>query len=218
MRQVVYLLAPVKPGSQDIGPAGIASLAEELQGPVKDLIGSRKPPEFFRPALLEQLDTLIRKSVSRPLAPGCEPRLRVYYAALWNFRPYQGQGVEWIERLDESVETAPHALALLARHSGGVFVVRHSGSIVAYIGLRAYSQGVWELTEPRLTASVHASSIARPEELFAALIARATRAAFEADRIPICTLSSRAQTLRRALVARGYRHYAHSSVYATIVS
>ena len=215
LRQVVYLFAPAHTDSRTAGPGGVASLATELHDPVGNLLNMAKPQEFFRLAWLMRLDRLVRDSVKRPLAPGCEPRLGVWYTTRSRFQPYMGPWVEWIERLDESTETDPFALALLARHGGGVFVVRYSGSIIAYIGLRAYSPHVWELTQPCLTASTHSRLIVRTNELFTALIARATRAAVEADRIPTCTISFRATALRRALATSGYLQYAHSSVYAT---
>lgn len=215
MRQVVYLLAPLREGSQRARPAGVVSLASELREPVGTFLFHKQPQEFFRPDVLMKLDQVVRASVTQPLAPGSEPRLGVYYATGQSYQPYTGPWLEWIERLDESTEKDPYALALLAQHGGGVFAVRYRGSIIAFVGLRAYSSLVWELTSPRLTASRHSAFVARPGELFAALIARATYAAMDAGRIPICTLTPRETKLRRALLAAGYCYYADASVYAT---
>jgi hypothetical protein len=217
MRQEVYLLAPIHNDSNRVGPAGVALLASELYGDVEKFLIDTMPNKLFQPKPLSRLDKLIRDSVKRPLAPGCEPNLQVFYRALEDYRPYLGPWIELIERLDESTDTDPHALALLARHSGGVFVVRHHGSIIAYTGLRAYSPFVWELTPPRLTASAHAHRVKRTDELFSALIACATRAAIKEGHIPLCTISPREAKLRNALVASGYRHYANASAYATII-
>ena len=216
MRQVVYLLAPVCEGSGRAGPAGVASLAAELHAGMEDLLNTARPGEFFRPESLLRLDRLVRDGARRPLAPSSEAWLSVFYATRGSFQPYLGPWVEWIERLDESTESDPFALALLARHGGGVFVVRHHGSIIAYCGLRAFSSDVWELTPPCLTASVYAQFVKRPDALFTALLARATRAAVDDNRVPICTISHRATRLRRALLATGYLRYANASVYATI--
>jgi hypothetical protein len=56
--------------------------------------------------------------------------------------------------------------------------------------------------------------VKRPDELFIALVARATRAALDEGRIPICMTGPRASKLRRSLAAAGYRRYARASVYA----
>jgi hypothetical protein len=217
MRQIVYLLAPLREGSRNnVGLAGVASLAVELREPVGRLLEKAGPEEFFRSDRLLQLHTVIREHVTQPLAPGCEPRLCICYATERSFQPYLGKWVEWIERLDETTESEPFALALLARHGGGVFVVRHEGTIVAHIGLRAYSSRVWELSEPRLTKRAHTCLAARPEELLTALVARATRAALDADRIPVCMTGPRMTQTRHALEAVGYRHYARASIYATV--
>jgi hypothetical protein len=216
MRQVVYLLSPLREGGRAVGPAGVASLAEELCEPIGHLLDEAEPDEFFQPRRLLKLHSLVRDHLAQPLAPGCEPRLCIRYAARTCFRPYLGQWVEWIERIDESSESEPFALALLARHGGGVFVVRREGAIIAYIGLRAYSSRVWELAEPRLTKHAHASLAACPEELFTALVARATRAALDMGQIPVCMIGPRMAQARRALESAGYLPYARASIYATV--
>ncbi|HEU0026830.1 MAG TPA: hypothetical protein VFQ25_06905 [Ktedonobacterales bacterium] len=216
MRQVVYLFAPLREGSPLVGPAGVASLAEELREPVERLLDEVGPEELFHTNRLLRLHRVVRDHATRPLGPGCEPRLCIRYVTRRSFRPYLGRWVEWIERLDESTETEPFALALLARHGGGVFVVRREGAIVAHIGLRAYSPRVWELAEPRLTKHAHASLTACPEELFTALVARATRAALDMDRIPVCMTAPKMAQARHALESAGYLPYARASIYATV--
>ena len=225
MRQVVYLLAPVLTGDQRAQSRGVAVLAQEVEADVKRFLDQIHPADFYQPSHLQELERLVLKGVKRPLAPGCERRLDMFYATRSDTPPRLNVWLDWIERLEERGEKDPFALALLTRHQGGVFVVRIEGSIVAYCGLRAYSSDVWEVTHPRLTASPKASLIARPDDLFTALIARATRAA--TDRrpgatpdsaeppIPICTITPRDRHIRRALDAAGYKPYASASVYAT---
>lgn len=216
MRQVAYLLAPLRDCLGAVGPAGIASVAEELREPIWRLLDEAEPDEFFQSSRLLKLHSVVRGRVTQPLGPGCEPRLCIRYAARASFRPYLGQWVEWIEPLDESTESEPFALALLARHGGGVFVVRHEGAIISYVGLRAYSSRVWELAEPRLTKHAPASLAACPEELFTALIARATRAALDMGQIPVCMTGPRMAQARHALESVGYLPYARASIYATV--
>jgi hypothetical protein len=216
MRQVVYLLAPLRDCLGAVGPAGVASVAEELRKPVGSLLDEAAPDAFFQSNRLLRLHRVVRDHFTQPLGPGCEPRLSIQYAARATFRPYLGHWVEWIERLDESTESEPFALALLARHGGGVFVVRREGAIIAYVGLRAYSSHVWELAEPRLTTHAPASLAACPEELFTALVARATRAALDMGQIPVCMTGPKMAQARRALESTGYLPYARASIYATV--
>ncbi|HEX9039221.1 MAG TPA: hypothetical protein VF808_19735 [Ktedonobacterales bacterium] len=215
LRQVLYLLAPVHAGARAPNPGGVALLAHELRVPIERLLNSAQPRDFFQPARLTQLDRLVRDGVKRPLAPGCEPRLCVWYATPARFTPYRGPWIDWIDQLDPHSETNPLGRSLLARYAGGVFVVRIHDSIIAYAGLRASSGLVWELTPPQLTASGYARLVGQQDTLMRALLARATRAAHEAERIPICTTTFREVQLRRSLVTLGFRHYAHASAYAT---
>ena len=218
MRQVVYLLAPVRAGARRAGPGGAAVLASELLTPVGKLLAQARPGEFFQSSSLLALDRLVRACVDGVLAPDCEPRLCVWYASDPDAVPPTGRWADWIERLDPATETHPLGRALLRRHAGGVFVARVRGSIVAYTGLRAYADRVWEVTPPELTTSAQAHAVTQPDGLLRALLARATRAALAACAIPTCTTTFREIPLRRSLFASGYRHYAHASVYATLAN
>ena len=218
MRRVVYLLAPAV-SSGEIGTfPGVALVADELKSRMKPLLDDFGPRDFYRRAPLMRLDQMVRESVRR-LAPGCEPRLDVFYATGGEPRPALSAWADWIEPVEPD-EDDPHARALLALHPGGVFVVRIEGAIVAYIGLRPCSSEVWEITQPRLTSCPQTSLIARPDDLFAALIARATRAATSSPATgrpapPICAITPRDTAVRRALMAAAYKPYASASVYAT---
>lgn len=214
MRQVVYLVVPIARGRELLGQAGIATLAPELRAQVGKLLSQTPPQHFFRRDTLASLDALVRGAVDRPLVPGCQSNLRVSFTTTSRFRRYLGVWVELIERMDETVDSAPFTLALLAGHSGGVFAVRVKEAILAYIGLRTRSNHICELTEPRLTKHAPPWLAARPGELYHALISCATRAALSEGRIPICITAPNDKKLRRALAVTGYHPYARASAYA----
>lgn len=220
MRRVLYLLAPAT-SEQEARPfPGVAFVVDELKPLVNPLLKHVGPGDFYRPTSLLTLDRLVRKNV-RTLAPGCEPQLDVFYATGGKPRSTISSWSDWIEPV-EADDPDPHAQALRALHPGGVFIVRIENAIVAYAGLRPCSSEVWEITHPRLTACPQAKLIARPDDLFAALIARATRAATSGQAggepaPPICAITPRDKTLRRALVSADYMFYASASVYATTV-
>jgi hypothetical protein len=216
MRSLVNIVAPVAaPGAVHVGDAGVAALAPEVREPIGALLRATPPPHFFAPESLALLDALVSSWATEPLAPSSEPNLTLWYITRPRVHPWLTPWQEWIERLDETVEIDPFAIALLARHGGGVFVVRQRGAIIAYIGLRAHSPQVWELLEPTLTSRAPAAVSERPEELLVALVGRATRFALDGRRQPVCATTPGATLLEHALTTLGYLPYARSSVYTT---
>lgn len=216
MRSLVNILAPVaSPGESRVGRAAVAALAPELRAGAAALLRAVPPQRFFAPELLAELDSLVLAQVNEPLAPSSEPDQTLWYVTRPRLQPRLSHWQEWIEQLDESTENDPFAIALLARHGGGIFVVRQRGAIIAYIGLRAHSPHVWEMQEPMLTSRAPASVAARPEELLTALVTRASRYALDGHRQPVCATGPDATVLERALTLLGYQPYARSSVYTT---
>lgn len=216
MRTLAHIIAPVAaPGEMRAGAAAVAALAPEVRVAVGALLQATPPARFYAPEPLYTLDTLISEQASEPVAPSSEAHLTLWYITRPRLTPHLTPWQEWIERLDETIESDPFAIALLARHGGGVFVVRQRGVIIAYVGLRAQSPHVWELLEPTLTSRAPAALAAQPDDLLTALVARATRFALEGQRQPVCATGAHATRLVHALSALGYLPYAHSSVYTT---
>src|SRR5262249_43815262 len=92
----------------------------------------------------------------------------------------------------------------------GVHVVRSEGVIYAFAGLRHISAHVSEIfslatapKEARLDTWADES-----DELARAVTARATKAAFAVERIPLYTASATHHATRRMLDTLGYRSYA----------
>jgi hypothetical protein len=216
MRTLAHIIAPVAtPGELRVGDAAVAALAPEMRVAVGALLQATPPAQFFAPEPLATLDALVSAQASEPLAPSCDAHLTLWYITRPRLKLHLTQWQEWIERLDESIESDPFAIALLARHGGGVFVVRQHGVIIAYVGLRAQSPHVWELLEPTLTSRAPATLADRPDDLLTALVARATRFALEGHRQPVCATGASATRLARTLAELGYLPYAHASVYTT---
>lgn len=216
MRSLVNIIAPVAaPGDGAAGPAAVAALAPEMREPVAELLRAIPPEHFFTPAPLKALREIVWTHTREPLSPASEARLALWYVTRGRYQAQITQWMEWIERLDEATENDPFAIALLARHGGGVFVVRERGAIIAYIGLRAHSPHVWEILEPALTGRASAAVAEEPRGLVTALVARATRFALEDGRQPLCAAGPSATLWRRALMESGYRPYANASVFTT---
>lgn len=216
MRSLINIIAPVAaPGQARVGSAAVAALAPEMRISVAALLRATPPQRFFAPESLAALDALVWAQTPEPLAPSSEADLTLWYVTRPRLQSRISHWQEWIEQLDESTESDPFAIALLARHGGGAFVVRQRGAIIAYVGLRANSPQVWEIHEPMLTSNAPASLAARPEELFTALLARASRYALDGHRQPVCATGSDGAIFERALCSLGYQPYARSSVYTT---
>ncbi|HZC07431.1 MAG TPA: hypothetical protein VE338_17485 [Ktedonobacterales bacterium] len=216
MRSLVNIIAPVAElGTQRVGDAGVAALAPEMREPVGAMLRETPPPDFFAPDSLASLNALVWSHAFEPLSAASEADLTLWYVTQPRLQPHLSPWQEWIERLDETVESDPFAIALLARHGGGVFVVRRRGAIIAYIGMRAQSPQVWEALEPKLTTRAPASVADHPDELMTALLTRATRFALNDHRQLVCATGPDAALFVRSLTQLGYQPYARSSVYTT---
>ncbi len=216
MRTLAHIIAPVEaPGTLRVGRAGVAALSPEIREPIVALLREIPPRSFFSAESLALLNSLVLSQAPEPLSPASEADMTLWYITRSRMRQRLTPWQEWIERLDETVESDPFAIALLARHGGGVFVVRQRGAIIAYIGLRAQSPQVWEALEPKLTSRAPASVAAHPEDLMTALLMRATRYALEDHRQLVCATGPDATLFVRSLTLLGYLPYARASVYTT---
>ena len=124
---------------------GVAALAPDLRAGLQRILLAAPPERLYTPAGVRALDALVRSVIPTPFASGSAAHLCVTYCSRGAFQPYLSAWLDWIEPLDEASEMDPQALRLLARFSGGVFVVRHKGAILAYAGLRAHTPHVWEI-------------------------------------------------------------------------
>jgi hypothetical protein len=215
-RTLAHIVAPVAtPGVSESGDAGVAALAPELREPLGALLRATPPQDLYRPDPLDSLDTLIRANVTDPLAASCERGMTLWYVTRERWKPRFSQWQEWIEQLDPSAESDAQAIALLARHGGGVFVVRQRGAIIAHIGLRAHSPQVWEALAPTLTSQALQAAEMETDGILTALVMRATRFMFGDGRQPFCATCADDAPLRRALRSLGYQQYARATLYTT---
>ncbi|MDE3230570.1 MAG: hypothetical protein KGO05_11885 [Chloroflexota bacterium] len=215
-RTLAHIIAPVaSPGVSESGEAGVATLAPELRESLGALLRLTPPQDFYHPGPLDAFDTLIRAQASDTLAASSEGALTLWYVTRERWQPRYTQWQEWVEQLDPSAETDAQAIALLARHGGGVFVVRRQGAIIAHIGLRAHSPQVWEALAPALTPQALAAAEMAPVGLVTALLMRATRHMFRDGRQPLCATRADDTTLRTALRSLGYQPYARATIYTT---
>lgn len=218
-RTLAHIVAPVvTPGVSETGDAGVAALAPELREPLGALLRATPPPELYRPDPLDKLDTLIRAHVTDPLATTSERAMTLWYVTRERWKPRFSQWQEWIEQLDPSAESDPQAIALLARHGGGVFVVRQRGDIIAHIGLRAHSPQVWEALTPSLTPQALQAAEMATDGILTALLMRATRFMFSDGRQPLCATRADDTRLRHALRSLGYQQYARATLYTTAMN
>lgn len=187
--------------------AGVAVVAAELRQPVTALLRTLPPQELFTPAGLGALDALLAPALPERSAASIPAHGAVCYTTAHRFVPYVGQWQEWIEPLEEAREIDPMALGLLARYSGGVYVIRQGGAIVSFAGFRALSPHVAEL-------GVRTNAVAlRGHGLGRALAARATRAILASDRLPLLRYSVGDAPSHQIAQALGYRAYADSAIY-----
>ena len=165
------------------------------------------PATLFTPSGRSALDLAVRAAAPRALATGAEAHTRLHYVIPGSFRPYLGQWLDWIELLDEGAEMDPTALSLLARYSGGIYVIRERGRIVAYAAMRAQSPAVCELHVRTLSQALRGHGLGR------AVAARATRAILDAGRVPLFAHQARDLASERLAAALGYRLYAQAMTY-----
>jgi len=212
-RTLVSLLSP---GSQavDTGSAtanhtsgGVALVASELRSPVVALLRGYSPTVFFASDGLQVLRQLITSLVPESTPARDEAHMRIHYVTHTSYTPYTGQWQEWIEPLDESSENEPLALRLLARYSGGVYVVRNAGAIAGYAGIRTHSPHVAEITVRTAAEELRGRSLGR------AVVSRATKAIFAAGRVPIYRYSNTNTAAARIASTLGYRFYADAATF-----
>jgi predicted GNAT family acetyltransferase len=127
---------------------------------------------------------------------------RIYYVTRGGYTPYFGEWQEWIEPLDEFGENEPSALRLLARYSGGVYVVRRAGAIAGYAGIRTHSPRVAEISVRTAALELRGQALGR------AVVSRATKAVFASGRVPIYRCGAGNAAATRVAASLGYRFYA----------
>jgi RimJ/RimL family protein N-acetyltransferase len=211
-RPLLSLVAPApravaaNDASEDRERPGVAMVTPELRAPLADLLHDLPPTRLFTPRGLDALEAVMARCAPDRLTPPHEAHVRLAYATHAGFRPYIGQWQEWIEPLDEAVETEPPALALLARYSG-VYVVRQRGAIVSFAGIRLQSPHVAEIGVRTDAEELRGRGLGR------AVASRATKAVFAAGRVPLYRYHAGNAASERICRALGYRLYADSLVY-----
>jgi RimJ/RimL family protein N-acetyltransferase len=209
-RPVIYIVSPV---SQQDGPnarGGVAAISPELRVPVTALLRQLSPDMLFTQEGLEALDLLVRPAEHGTITPLDEAHSFVRYTTPSGFVPYAGQLTEWIEPLDEAAEMDPVALALLARYSGGVYVIRQRGAIASFAGIRPHSPHVAEVGVRTNIAELRGHGLAR------AVVSRATRAILAGRRLPLYRHHVGNLASRRLAESLGYRVYAESVAYFAV--
>ncbi|PWT70967.1 MAG: hypothetical protein C5B60_11540 [Chloroflexi bacterium] len=215
-RTLVSLLSPASGEPPEIAEvdtspasAGVALVASELWAPVTEVLRMYSPVEIFRPHRLALFRQLITRLVPEPIPARDEAHVRIYYVTRSGYTPYAGHWQEWIEPLDESSENEPLALRLLARYSGGVYVVRSAGAIAGYAGIRTHSPHVSEITVRTSSPELRSRSLGR------AVVSRATKAILGAGRVPIYRYSAANIPAGRIASNLGFRFYGDAVTYTT---
>ncbi len=206
-RPLVYVVSPLPRPETPSVRAAVAVVSPELRAPVSALLRRLSPAGLFTPDGLRALDLQIRSLAPDAITPSDEAHIVIRYATGSCFRPYAGELSEWIEPLDESSEVDPAALGLLARYSGGVYVIRQRGAIASFAGIRHHSPHVSEVGVRTDIPELRGHGLAR------AVVARATRAILAADRLPLYRHHAQNLASRRLAESVGYRLYAESVVY-----
>src|SRR5262249_38288733 len=171
---LLSLVAPVRRTQPNGQRSGVGAVAPELRASLASLLRELPPSALFTPSGLRALDVEVRRVVPNCVTPAHEAHLRIAYVTRTGFQSYTGQWQEWIEPLDESAETEPLALGLLARYGGGVYVIRQNNAIISFAGIRQQSPSVSEI-------GVRTDAEAwRGHRLARAGVSRATRAVFAA--------------------------------------
>lgn len=212
-RPLLHLVAPMeRDGAPRAG--GVVSVAPELRAAVATLLRGHTPATLFTPESLRSVDALMRSSgqATASITPLREAHQTISYVTASQFRPYVGQWQEWIEPLDESEETDLMALGLLARYSGGVYVVRQHRDIAAYSGIRSHSPHVAEVSVRTQIEALRGHGLGR------AVFSRATRAVFAAGRLPLYRYRAGHVAGERIAESLGYRPYADTLAYFTVSS
>jgi hypothetical protein len=204
-RQLLYLVSPL-PAHPGAARGGVALVAPELRLPVAQLLRELRPEILLTPDGLLALETLLRRFRSLSHIVLESSHTRQWYTIASAFRPYLGAWLDWIEPLDEAQEMDPAALRLLARFGAGVFVIRdEDAAIQSFAGLRSQSPHVWEIT---------AAAESSPQEGLAhAVIARATKAALAAKRLPLYCHAAHEADIAQVARDLGYHRYSDIITY-----
>jgi hypothetical protein len=211
-RPLLRLVAPIG-GEGEEAMGGVVAVVPELRPAVAALLRGQAPSAVFTPEGLHTLDELLRSSTSGgAVTPLREAHLRIAYATTSGFRPYVGQWQEWIEPLDEAEETDLTALGLLARYSGGVYVIRQHGTIAAFCGIRPQSPHVSEASVRTQIEALRRHGMGR------AVLSRSTRAILASGRLPQYRCSAASAPAWHIADSLGYRPYADSLAYFTVSS
>lgn len=205
-RPLLHLVAPVERDDTPLS-SGVAAIAPELRSALTDFLHAQPPATLFTVDGLHALDALLRSSAGGALTPAHETHLRIAYLTPGNFRPYVGQWQEWIEPLSETEETDLMALGLLARYSGGVYVVRQRGAIAAYSGIRPHSPHVSEVSVRTQAEALRHQGLGR------AVLSRATRAILASGRLPLYRCRAESVSDWHIADSLGYRPYANTLAY-----
>jgi RimJ/RimL family protein N-acetyltransferase len=187
--------------------AGVAVVAQEIREPVTALLRALSPDALFTPDGLRALDRLMTYIAPDHVTSPDEVHVHIRYTTPASFHPYIGIWQDWIEPLDETREIEPLALSLLARYSGGVYVIRQGGAIVSFAGIRQHSPHVSEI-------GVRTDGEAlRGHGLAGAVVSRATKAVFAAERLPLYRHHAANEPSTHVAERLGYRLYAESLSY-----
>jgi hypothetical protein len=204
-RDLLQLVAPLSEESAQ--RSAVVVIAPELRAPLSELLRSCTPAELLSPTGLGAVDAVVRETFNEHTAPSIVHQyLRYTFAGA--FRPYVGPWLEWIEPLDDDREMEPVALGLLARFDRGVYVIRQSGHIVSYAGLRQQSPHVWDLFAHTQAHDLRGHGLGR------AVVSRATRAALGEARLPLAAHLAGDQAATHIGRALGYRIYGETLVYS----
>lgn len=187
--------------------AGVAVVAPEIRAPVAALLRELSPDALFSPIGLRALERLMTYAAPDHVTSPDEVHVQIRYTTPANFHRYIGVWQDWIEPLDESREIEPLALSLLARYSGGVYVVRQGDAIVSFAGIRQHSPHVSEIG-----VRTDAEAL-RGHGLASAVVSRATKAVFAAERLPIYRHHTANEPSIHIADRLGYRLYAESINY-----
>jgi predicted GNAT family acetyltransferase len=207
-RALAYVVSPA-PESAAQPRGGVALVAPELRVAVATLLRLITPAELFTPAGRDAFDTLVRSATTGRIASADAGHMALRYTTRSRFTPYVGHLQEWTEALDESAEMEPLALSLLARHSGGVYVIREHGAIASFAGVRSDSPHVSEVSPQTVVERLRGQGLAR------AVTSSATRAILAVDRIPLLRHAAGHVPSERLAVALGYRQYGDAITYFT---
>lgn len=205
-RRQMYFFSPVGTSWER---GGVAMVVPELRAPVAALLRDLSPAEVFAAQAESDFDQRMRATLAGELAAALPLHQHLCYTTATSFRPYLGQWLDWIEPLDETREMRADALGLLARFGRGVYVVRQSGAIAAYAGIRQLSPHIWEIVAQTTIEALRGHGLAR------AVASRATRAVLAEGRLPLCAYRDDVPAGARIAAALGYRPYADAISYAT---